>query len=163
MKRQPLLRSFGGIGALALAGCLGDDEDEQSPASDEDGHSSKHEGEGERPPNEDRVDEVVPADEAEGCTDPEFDVTVSLPPAVPDDAAVVDAAAAGLTEIGAVESVLSEASITHSEEMEGNDEHVWLADGKDQGELYDEFGGSTGYVKFEGVTYAVETYQAIAC
>lgn len=163
MKRQSLFRALGGIGALTLAGCLGGAEEEQPPASDEDGHSSKHDGEGGRPPDENLVDEVVPADEAEGCTDPEFDVTVSLPPAVPDDATIVDAAAAGLTEIDAVESVLSEAGNTYSEEMEGNETHVWLADGKDQGELYDELGGSTGYVEFEGVTYAVETYQAIAC
>lgn len=163
MKRQSLLRAIGGIGALTLAGCLADDDDEQPPTSDEDDHSSEHQGAGERPPDEDQVDEVVPEDEAEGCTDPEFDVTVSLPPSVPDDATIVDAAAVGLTEIDAIESVLSEASNTYSEEMEGNDTLVWLADGTDQGELYDELGGSTGYVAFEGVTYAVETYQRIQC
>ncbi|WP_306059019.1 hypothetical protein [Natronococcus wangiae] len=160
MKRRSFFGVIGGISGVALAGCLGDDEGERRSASG-DGDQSSSEENGQLSGEEREA--ALREEEDDACADVEHDITVSLPPEVPDDATVIGAEAEGLTEIDAVAAALAEASDAYSEEMENNDGHVWLADGQDEGELFDELGGSVGYVAYEGVTYAVETYRAHHC
>jgi hypothetical protein len=148
MKRRSLLAVVGA--GAAFAGCLGDDESDQ-PA------------ETEQQSEDGRADEESSVGEDESCTDVEHDITVSYPPTVPDEADVLDAMEAGITELEGASAALSEAENSRTDEIDEAEEYVWLADGQDHGELYETLESTESYVEFEETVYFVETYQAVPC
>jgi hypothetical protein len=110
-----------------------------------------------------RRDDESPETGDEPCDEGAHEIVVSSPPTVPDEKPVLDATEAGLTELKGTGAALSEAASAHTEEMDEAEEYVWLADGRDYGELSDALESTDTYVEFEETVYFVETAQEGAC
>lgn len=107
---------------------------------------------------------VGPPEDDHGDCPEQYGVFVGLPESVPADADVLDAEAAGLTDLEATAETLAVAHDEYDDGMEDEiEEYEHLAEGMDDGELANVLPEQEAYVTYENVTFRLSTHVELQC
>lgn len=107
---------------------------------------------------------VGPPEDDHGDCPEQYGIFVGLPESVPSDADVLDAEAAGMTDLEATAATLDVAHDEYDDGMEDEiDEYEHLAEGMDDGELAAELPDREAYVTYRNVTFRVSTHVELQC
>ncbi|ARS89137.1 hypothetical protein [Natrarchaeobaculum aegyptiacum] len=113
---------------------------------------------------EEGEEDVGPPEDDHGDCPEQYGIFVGLPESVPPDADVLDAEAAGVTDLEATAETLAVAHDEYDDGMEDEiDEYEHLAEGIDGGELADELPEQEAYVTYRNVTFRVSTHVELQC